>query len=140
VPLTTGFNHVATLTTDMDLTVGFYQQAFDAEVTFEIAKSDDHPWMKVIDLGGGSALNVFEVPADEIIGERRRQGGRGAIDHYALAVDSRATLEAVKDRLVAAGAQEVGEIQQLGPEWSLFFRDPDGMELEVCCPADADPR
>jgi catechol 2,3-dioxygenase-like lactoylglutathione lyase family enzyme len=140
VPLTTGFNHVATLTTDMDLTVGFYQQAFDAEVTFEIAKSDDHPGMKVIDLGGGSALNVFEVPADEIIGERRRQGGRGAIDHYALAVDSRATLEAVKERLVAAGAQEVGEIQQLGPEWSLFFRDPDGMELEVCCPADADPR
>jgi catechol 2,3-dioxygenase-like lactoylglutathione lyase family enzyme len=140
VPLTTGFNHVATLTTDMDLTVGFYQQAFDAEVTFEIAKSDDHPWMKVIDLGGGSALNVFEVPAEEIIGERRRQGGRGAIDHYALAVDSRATLEAVKERLVAAGAQEVGEIQQLGPEWSLFFRDPDGMELEVCCPADADPR
>jgi catechol 2,3-dioxygenase-like lactoylglutathione lyase family enzyme len=140
VPLTTGFNHVATLTTDMDLTVGFYQQAFDAEVTFEIAKRDDHPWMKVIDLGGGSALNVFEVPADEIIGERRRQGGRGAIDHYALAVDTRATLEAVKERLLAAGAQEVGEIQQLGPEWSLFFRDPDGMELEVCCPADADPR
>jgi catechol 2,3-dioxygenase-like lactoylglutathione lyase family enzyme len=140
VPLTTGFNHVATLTTDMDLTVGFYQQAFDAEVTFEIAKRDDHPWMKVIDLGGGSALNVFEVPADEIIGERRRLGGRGAIDHYALAVDTRATLEAVRDRLLAAGAQEVGEIQQLGPEWSLFFRDPDGMELEVCCPADADPR
>jgi catechol 2,3-dioxygenase-like lactoylglutathione lyase family enzyme len=140
VPLTTGFNHVATLTTDMDLTVGFYQQAFDAEVTFEIAKRDDHPWMKVLDLGGGSALNVFEVPADEIIGERRRQGGRGAIDHYALAVDSRPTLEAVKERLLAAGAQEVGEIQQLGPEWSLFFRDPDGMELEVCCPADADPR
>ena len=35
-----------------------------------------------------------------------------------------------------AGAQEVGEIQRLGDEWSLFFRDPDGMELEVCCPAD----
>jgi catechol 2,3-dioxygenase-like lactoylglutathione lyase family enzyme len=140
VPLTTGFNHVATLTTDMDLTVGFYQQAFDAEVTFEVAKRDDHPWMKVLHLGGGSALNVFEVAADEIIGERRRQGGLGAIDHYALAVDSRPTLEAVKERLLAAGAQEVGEIQQLGPEWSLFFRDPDGMELEVCCPADADPR
>jgi hypothetical protein len=32
--------------------------------------------------------------------------------------------------------QEGGEIQQLGPEWSLFFRDVDGMELEVCAPAD----
>jgi catechol 2,3-dioxygenase-like lactoylglutathione lyase family enzyme len=136
VPVTNGFNHVATLTTDMDLTVRFYEQAFDAVVTFEVAKRDDHPWMKILDLGGGAALNVFEVPAAEIIGDRRRQGGRGAIDHYALAVDSHASLEMIKERLAAAGAQEVGEIQRLGDEWSLFFRDPDGMELEVCCGAD----
>ena len=69
-------------------------------------------------------------------GERRSQGKRGAIDHFALAVDSRATLEAVQEQLSVAGAQEVGEIQRLGNEWSLFFRDPDGMELEVCCSAD----
>jgi catechol 2,3-dioxygenase-like lactoylglutathione lyase family enzyme len=99
-------------------------------------KRDDHPWMKIVDLGGGAALNIFEVAPADLIGERRRQGGRGAIDHYALSVDSRATLELVKERLAAAGAQEVGEIQQLGDELSLFFRDPDGMELEVCCSAD----
>ena len=63
----------------------FYEQAFGAVVTFEMAKTDDHPWMKILDLGGGALLNVFEVPAEEIIGERRRQGGRGAIDHFALA-------------------------------------------------------
>ncbi|MEI2700506.1 MAG: VOC family protein [Microthrixaceae bacterium] len=66
-----------------------------------------------------------------------RQGGRGAIDHFAFAVDSRATLEAVRSRLVDAGALEVGEIQTLGNELSLFFRDPDGMDLEVCCPANS---
>lgn len=136
MPITTGFNHVATLTTDMHLTVGFYEQAFGASVTFEMQATDDHPWMKIVDLGGGASLNVFEVPTEAMIGERRRQGGRGAIDHFALAVDSRATLEGVQQRLRDAGAQEVGEIQQLGSEWSLFFRDPDGMELEVCCPAD----
>jgi aspartate racemase len=38
-------------------------------------------------------------------------------------------------RLAAAGA-DVGEVQRLGDEWSLFFRDPDGMELEVCCHAE----
>jgi catechol 2,3-dioxygenase-like lactoylglutathione lyase family enzyme len=136
MPITTGFNHVATLTTDMDLTVGFYEQAFGATVTFEVAESENHPWMKIVDLGGGAALNVFQSSAEEIIGERRRQGGRGAIDHFALAVDSRSTLEQVQHRLKDAGAQEVGEIQRLGHEWSLFFRDPDGMELEVCCAAD----
>ena len=136
MPITAGLNHVATLTSNMKTTVRFYEQAFDATVLFEIEKTEHHPWMKVIDLGGGAALNVFEAPADTIIGERRRQGGRGAIDHYALAVDTLATLNTVRDRLLAAGAQEVGDIQQLGTEWSLFFRDPDGMELEVCCPAD----
>jgi catechol 2,3-dioxygenase-like lactoylglutathione lyase family enzyme len=92
--------------------------------------------MTILDLGAGAALNVFETTADEIVGERRRQGGRGAIDHYALMVDSRATLEVVRERLTAAGADEVGDIQRLGDEWSLFFRDPDGMELEVCAHAD----
>jgi catechol 2,3-dioxygenase-like lactoylglutathione lyase family enzyme len=136
VPTTTGFNHVATLTANMDRTVEFYAKAFGAEVTFEMAKTDDHPRMSILDLGGGAALNVFEVDSeDEIIGERRRIGGRGAIDHFALAVDSLATLEQVRDRLVEVGA-DIGEIQQLGSEWSLFFRDVDGMELEVCCKAD----
>src|SRR4029450_488303 len=130
MPVTIGFNHVATLTTDMDLTVRFYEQAFGAVVTFEVPKRDDHPWMKILDLGGGAALNVFEVHAEDIIGDRRGQGGRGAIDHYALAVESRNTLETVKERLVAAGAQEVGEIQRLGDEWSPVLRDPDRKGVE----------
>jgi catechol 2,3-dioxygenase-like lactoylglutathione lyase family enzyme len=132
MPVTSGFNHVATLTSDMDRLVGFYKTAFGAEVIFEMAERPDHPHMIILDLGGGAALNVFEVPSETIIGERTQQGGRGAIDHYALSVDSLATLEAVRDRLLAAGA-DIGEIQRLGDVWSLFFRDPDGMELEVCC-------
>ena len=135
MPVTSGFNHVATLTSDMDRTVQFYRDAFEAELVFEMQAEGDHPRMSILDLGGGAALNVFEVPADEIIGERRKQGHRGAIDHYALAVDSKEVLESVKSRLAAAGA-DIGDIQRLGNEWSLFFRDPDGMELEVCAKAD----
>src|SRR6516165_7664700 len=134
MPITTGFNHIATLTSDMNRTIHFYETAFDAKVVFEIEPRDDHPWMKIVDIGGGAALNVFEVPAEEIIGERRRPGHRGAVDHFAFTVDSRSTLESVRGRLEAAGAQEVGQIQQLGEELSLFFRDADGLELEVCCP------
>lgn len=136
MPITTGFNHVATLTPDLDRLVQFYADAFGGVVIHEMAAQPDHPRMSIIDLGGGAALNVFEVPAEDIIGERRRQGGRGAIDHYGLMVPSKAVLEGVRDRLTALGT-EIGEIQQLGAEWSLFFRDPDGMELEVCAPADA---
>ena len=133
--ITNGFNHVATLTPDLDRFAAFYERVFDAQVTFRMDKTDDHPRMFIIDLGGGAALNVFEASSAEIIGEQRRQGARGAIDHFGLSVDSLATLRAVKDRLIAAGA-DIGEIQQLGGDWSLFFRDVDGMELEVVAPAD----
>jgi len=135
VPVTTGLNHVATLTSDMERTVRFYEEAFEAVVTFRMEAEDDHPRLYILDLGGGAALNVFEVPGDTIIGDRRRQGGRGAIDHFALAVADVDTLHVMRDRLAAAGAEEVGEVQRLGDEWSLFFRDPDGMELEVCASA-----
>ncbi|MCU1359058.1 MAG: Glyoxalase/bleomycin resistance protein/dioxygenase [Ilumatobacteraceae bacterium] len=134
MPLTSGFNHVATLSADLDRTVEFYRNAFQAEITFEMAAQPDHPRMIILDLGGGAALNVFEVPADQIIGDRGTQGERGAIDHYGIAVPSLPVLEGVRDRLVSAGA-DIGEIQRLGDAWSLFFRDPDGMELEVCAPA-----
>lgn len=132
--ITTGFNHVATLTTDLDRFAAWYGEVFDAEVTFTMEAEGDHPRMFIIDVGGGGALNVFEVPEETILGERRRLGGRGAIDHFGIAVPDRATLEQVRDRLEAVGA-DLGEIQNLGGDtWSLFFRDVDGMELEVCAP------
>jgi catechol 2,3-dioxygenase-like lactoylglutathione lyase family enzyme len=135
MPLSKGFNHVATLSTDLERHADFYESVFGAEVTFRMDAAPAHPRMFILDLGGGAALNVFEVAPEDIIGERRTQGGRGAIDHFAIAVDSLATLEEVKQRLIDAGA-DIGEIQRLGPEWSLFFRDVDGMELEVCAQAD----
>jgi catechol 2,3-dioxygenase-like lactoylglutathione lyase family enzyme len=133
MPLSTGFNHVATVTADLDRAVEFYRQVFDAEVSFEMQAEGDHPRLTIVEIGGGAAMNIFEVAEDTIIGDRRKIGGRGPIDHYAIAVDSYADLEKVRDRLPGAGA-EIGEIQQLGDTWSLFFRDPDGMELEVCTP------
>jgi catechol 2,3-dioxygenase-like lactoylglutathione lyase family enzyme len=118
----------------MNRTIRFYEEAFDAKVVGEVPRRDDHPWMKIVDVGGGTMLNVFESSADDIIGERRSQGHRGAVDHFAFSVDTPAVLEELKDRLVKAGAQEVGEVQQFGPMLhSLFFRDVDGLELEVCC-------
>lgn len=138
MPLTAGFNHVATITADLDRIVGFYRSAFDAAVTFEMAATPDHPRMVILDLGAGAALNVFEAAPESIVGDRTRQGGRGPIDHFGIAVDSLETLEAVRDRLAGVGA-DIGEVHRLGDLWSLFFRDPDGMELEVCTPVDDGP-
>lgn len=134
MPLTSGFNHVAILTPDLDHFQTWYAKAFEAAVTMDQPATGDHPRMAIVHMGGASFLNVFEVPPESIVGERRSIGQRGAIDHFGLAVTDLESLEAIRDRLVGMGA-DVGDIQRLGSDWSLFFRDVDGMELEVCAPA-----
>ena len=131
----TGINHIATLTSDMDLTVGFYSTVFDATVVHEVEPVDDHPWMKIVDLGGG--LVPQRVPGDRRRhrGGADRIGGRGAIDHFGIGVDSLASIQALQPRLAdRRRARGRRTIQQLGDEWSLFVRDPDGMDLEICAP------
>ncbi|MBM3660185.1 MAG: VOC family protein [Actinobacteria bacterium] len=134
MPLSTGVNHVATVTPDLDRLIDFYGTVFDAPVVLEITARPDHPRMAIIDLGGGGALNIFEVPPDSIVGDRTAIGARGPVDHFGISVAGRAEVDTARERLVAYGC-DVGDIQVLGDDtWSLFFRDPDGMELEVCAP------
>jgi catechol 2,3-dioxygenase-like lactoylglutathione lyase family enzyme len=119
------------MTADLDRYLTFYKDIFGAEVLAIMDAQGDHPKMAIVDMGGQGNLNVFEVPAGSILGDRSKMGGRGPIDHYALAVESEERLKEIRDRLVAAGASP-GEITQFGPALlSVFFRDPDGAELEV---------
>ena len=130
-PKTSGFNHVATMTANLDRYLEFYGDIFGAEVVTIMEAQGDHPRMAIVNMGDGSALNVFEVPPDSILGDRAKMGGRGPIDHYALAVDSEDRLLEIRDRLVAKGASP-GDVTHFGPDLlSVFFRDPDGAELEV---------
>jgi catechol 2,3-dioxygenase-like lactoylglutathione lyase family enzyme len=119
------------MTADLDRYLTFYKDIFGAEVLSIMDAQGDHPKMAIVDMGGQGNLNVFEVPAASILGDRSKMGARGPIDHYALAVESEERLKEIRDRLVAAGASP-GEITQFGPALlSVFFRDPDGAELEV---------
>jgi catechol 2,3-dioxygenase-like lactoylglutathione lyase family enzyme len=119
------------MTADLDRYLAFYKDIFGAEVLSIMDAQGDHPKMAIVDMGGQGNLNVFEVPEASILGDRTRMGARGPIDHYALAVESEERLKEIRDRLVAAGASP-GEITQFGPALlSVFFRDPDGAELEV---------
>ena len=72
----TGINHIAIVTTDLERHTKFYGDVFGTTVSFRMEASDDHPRMWIYELGGGSSFNVFETTADQIVGDRGRQGGR----------------------------------------------------------------
>jgi hypothetical protein len=56
---------------------------------------------------------------------------RGRLDHLALQAASIEAFDEVRGRLIARGASD-GFVTDFGPTLSLFFRDPDGLEAEVC--------
>jgi hypothetical protein len=55
---------------------------------------------------------------------------RGRLDHFGLEAATHEAFDVIRDRLIAKGATD-GFVTDFGPELSLFFRDPDGLEGEV---------
>ena len=53
-PETSGFNHVATMTADLDRYLAFYHDIFGAEVLAVTEAHDDHPRMAVVNMGGAA--------------------------------------------------------------------------------------
>ncbi|MGH9272300.1 MAG: VOC family protein [Ilumatobacteraceae bacterium] len=124
----TGVNHVAVMTTDLDRFVDFYVDVFDIEVVFSettpafrhaILRTGPHSWIhpaEVTDNPHGAALpKMFD---------------RGHLDHVALGASSPETFDAARRRLVDRGATD-GTVEDLGAFHSVWFRDPDGMHVEL---------
>lgn len=57
--------------------------------------------------------------------------GRGRLDHLALEAASLETFDTIRERLVSRDSSD-GFVTDFGPVLSLFFREPDGLEAEVC--------
>jgi catechol 2,3-dioxygenase-like lactoylglutathione lyase family enzyme len=125
-----GFNHVATLTSDAARLHGFYREVFDAEVSHEV---DEQPGVRLsfIDIGPEAELNVFEIDGNTEAQRQTPMFGRGRIDHLGLSASSVEAFNTIRDRLIERGASD-GFVTDFGPILSVFFRDPDGLEGEVC--------
>jgi catechol 2,3-dioxygenase-like lactoylglutathione lyase family enzyme len=134
--LTDGFNHVAILTKDSARLHAFYLEVFDAPVRPEDpAAPADAPTegfrLSIIDIGPHSELNVFQIDGNAEAEHQVPMFGRGRIDHLALQAASMAEFDTIRDRLMMRGSTD-GFVTDFGPILSLFFRDPDGLECEVC--------
>ena len=124
-----GVNHVAILTNDTDRLVAFYREVFEAEVSDQ--ESDGAVRLTFIRIGQTAELNVFQVAGNTEADRQSPMFGRGRIDHLGLQAASLDAFDQIRDRLIARGASD-RFVTDFGPVLSIFFRDPDGLEGEVC--------
>jgi catechol 2,3-dioxygenase-like lactoylglutathione lyase family enzyme len=133
-----GINHVAVLTADTDRLIAFYGDVFEATVDGEMRETDGFR-LTLLKVGSYSELNVFEIDGNDEASRQVPMFGRGRLDHLALQAASLDAFGTIRDRLVARDASD-GFVTDFGPVLSVFFRDPDGLEAEVCVAnPDAEP-
>jgi catechol 2,3-dioxygenase-like lactoylglutathione lyase family enzyme len=125
-----GINHVAIITSDTERLHAFYRDVFDATVSQDITEQEGVR-LSFVDVGPHTELNVFEVADNTEASRQTPMFGRGRIDHLALQAASKDAFDTIRDRLIARGSTD-GFVTDFGPIFSLFFRDPDGLEAEVC--------
>jgi catechol 2,3-dioxygenase-like lactoylglutathione lyase family enzyme len=125
-----GFNHVAILTNDTERLAAFYREVFDAKVEGQMREGEQLR-LTFIQVGATAELNVFEIAGNDEATRQVPMFGRGRIDHLALQASSLDAFDEIRDRLTVRGASD-GFVTDFGPILSLFFRDPDGLEGEVC--------
>lgn len=128
----TRLNHAVLYVRDVDRTREFYEGALDFEVVMSV------PGRAAFFRAPGSTndhdLGTFAIGTDA----RPSPAGRGAVGLYHLAweVDTLAELDrlagVLRDRGALVGASDHATTK------SLYARDPDGLEFEVCWVVPAD--
>jgi catechol 2,3-dioxygenase-like lactoylglutathione lyase family enzyme len=131
--LTAGLNHVALLTNDAKRLHAFYEEVFDAVVVRDAPEVEGvaDVRLSIIMVGPTTELNVFQIVGNTEAERQTPMFGRGRLDHFALEAASVYGFETIRDRLIARGAAD-SFVTDFGPVLSIFFRDPDGLEGEVC--------
>ena len=128
--LVDGFNHVAVVTADSERFIVFYREVFGAEVTGRIAMGGQGV-LTIVAVGQQAEINLFEISGNTEAERQTPMFGRGRIDHLGLQAASLDAFEEIRRRLIARGAADEF-VTDFGPILSVFFRDPDGLEGEVC--------
>jgi catechol 2,3-dioxygenase-like lactoylglutathione lyase family enzyme len=128
-----GLNHVAVITNDASRLNDFYQEVFDAEILRDGSEfpEGEGPRLSIIKIGDWAELNVFQIDGNTEADRQTPMFGRGRLDHLALQASSIDAFETIRDRLMERGAAD-DFVTDFGPMLSIFFRDPDGLECEVC--------
>jgi hypothetical protein len=129
-----GVNHIAWISHDVARLGRFYAEVFDAEVgPTRPHGQDPGETMTVIRIGPHTELNIVTIEGNTEPDRQTPMWGRGRIDHVGLHAATREAFDIIRERLIATGAGD-GTVNDFGSAYSMFFRDPDGLEGEVVVP------
>lgn len=136
--LSSGCNHVALVTQDLDRFIDFYRRVFDAEVLVDMQEGPVRHAM--VDLGAGFCLHPFEFAEGNVHGAGSDATfDRGHLDHLAIKVEDTETFQLLRSRLVKEGATD-GTLTDFGAVRTVWFEDPDGMGCEIAMWGPGTPR
>lgn len=139
-----GVHHLALTTEDMRTTTEFYVDVVGMPLVHAMkvppgigagpGNRGNPPYEEIrhyfFDMGNDSLLAFFEIPKGEK--PRSDRDAIGGMQHCAFAVTPD-QLEALRQRLDAAGRRYDGPVDILPGLVSIYFLDPNGIRLEACC-------
>lgn len=136
-----GIHHLGLATHDMEATLEFYEQVLGMPaVVCEMIEPETGGAIRhaFFDAGDGELVAFMEcnevrgVEPDFDAGINGGLGIRGGMYHFAFKSDDVAALEKKRDELREKGV-EVTDLVDHGWCRSVYFHDPNGLQLEYCC-------
>ena len=124
-PMPREIGHVVLNVSDVERSTRFYRDV----VGFQVARFRPDGSAAFLTCGVvHHNLALFRAPP----GARPAEKGAIGLNHFAFRVDDYATLQAAHERLIAANAT-IDHIVDHGMTRSVYFLDPDGIEMELFC-------
>jgi catechol 2,3-dioxygenase-like lactoylglutathione lyase family enzyme len=136
-----GFSHIGLSTRDLDRTRDFYEDVLGFKpVRCDILKVKEGGQIRHIffDTGRDQLIAFMEasgvpgIPAEYDAGINRGLGVPGVFYHFAFEAGTEAALVEKRHELLAKGV-EVTEVVDHDWAKSIYFKDPNGIQLEFCC-------
>ncbi|MHB2024204.1 MAG: VOC family protein [Mycobacteriales bacterium] len=121
-----GIHHAALICSDPEETIRFYQGLLGFPLV-ELVENRDYPGSShfFFDVGNRTLLGFFDFPGAEL---GPSPEGIGSLQHVAISVTPE-RFEVLADRLRQAGIEYLGPDR--GVAESMYFRDPDGIQVEL---------
>lgn len=121
-----GIHHAALICSDVERTIEFYQGLLGFPLV-ELVENRDYPGSShfFFDLGNKTLLGFFDFPG---LGLEPAVEAIGTVQHIAISTP-RDQWEKARERLDTAGVEYAGPDR--GIEESMYFKDPDGIQIEL---------